>query len=231
MSYLIFDTETTGFPRKDLPANHPEQARVIQLAALLLDEQFKERACFHTLIKPDGWTISPGAQAVHGISNEDCELYGIPIKFALKSFLSLERQSSCNVAHNLKFDNNMLNLEYAAEENDSFNEVLNHYPKLIKRIADFCTMEATTDICKLPSKRGGYKWPKLKEAYLHCFGEELQDAHDALADCRACAKIFRWLKERDSQPTSVSSYSQQMTGLGSTSLPLQSTAVLPYDIS
>ena len=34
-----------------------------------------------------------------------------------------------------------------------------------------CPMKLATDICKLPSPRGGYKWPKVEEAHLHFFGD------------------------------------------------------------
>jgi DNA polymerase III subunit epsilon len=57
-------------------------------------------------------------------------------------------------------------------------------------------MQDMTDICCLPSPWGkGYKWPKLHEAHRHCFGKEFEDAHDALADVRACAKVFFWLQQ------------------------------------
>lgn len=182
MSYLVFDTETTGFPRKELPAKHPEQARVIQIAALLLDDNFKERACFHTLIKPDGWTISEGAQKVHGISMEDCEKWGLPIEAAKVCFISLLELCQFTIAHNRKFDSQMLDIEGVNISNS----------------LAFCTMDAMTDICRLPSARGGYKWPKLHEAYSYCFpGETIDKAHDALSDCRACARIFKWLRDRE----------------------------------
>ena len=58
----------------------------------------------------------------------------------------------------------------------------------------FCTMKSTTDICRIPSPRGGYKWPKLGEAYKHFFGEELQGAHDAMNDVRAAMRIYFHLK-------------------------------------
>jgi DNA polymerase-3 subunit epsilon len=52
-------------------------------------------------------------------------------------------------------------------------------------------MQATTNICKLPSANGraGYKWPKLTDAYMHFFGEELDGAHDALVDVRGCQRV------------------------------------------
>ena len=43
---LVFDTETTTFPSPKLAASHPYQARIVQLAWVLLDEQFKEKPSF-----------------------------------------------------------------------------------------------------------------------------------------------------------------------------------------
>ena len=56
---------------------------------------------------------------------------------------------------------------------------------------EYCTMKQTTNLCKLPGRYpGSYKWPKLAEAYSHIFNEDLQDAHTADADAKACARIF-----------------------------------------
>jgi len=57
----------------------------------------------------------------------------------------------------------------------------------------FCTMKAMTGVCKLPGMYDDYKWPKLTEAYRHCYGKEMEGAHDALADVRGCAEVYRWL--------------------------------------
>lgn len=181
MNYLFFDTETTGFPLNDVAPRAIGQARIIQLAAVLLDNNLKERACFSTLIKPEGWEVQPGAQSVHGISTEDCEDYGIPIDDALRVFQRMEAQAGVRIAHNISFDNRMLGLELY-KGTSSF---------------DFCTMQVMTNKCQIESKRGGFKWPKLKEAFKYCFGTELENAHDALADVRACIKIFQWLKSQN----------------------------------
>ena len=53
----------------------------------------------------------------------------------------------------------------------------------------FCTMRAMTNVVKIPSPRG-YKWPKLSEAYRFLFNRDLEGAHDAMADVRACAEIY-----------------------------------------
>ncbi len=41
-----------------------------------------------------------------------------------------------------------------------------------------------------------YKWPKLQETYKFLFGEEFEGAHDAMADVRACARIYFELRNR-----------------------------------
>jgi len=54
-------------------------------------------------------------------------------------------------------------------------------------------MQLMTPICKLPSQRQTFKWPKLQEAYNFCFKEDFKGAHDALSDVRATARVLRWL--------------------------------------
>lgn len=194
--YLIFDTETTTFPSKDLLANHPNQARIVQLAWILLDEKFKERACFNSLIKlPVGVKISEGARNAHGISEEDCARYGCPMETAYHGWFNANACCQTRVAHNIKFDSQLIDIE----SKNLFLPSENNPPR-----QEFCTMEAMTPLCKLPFANGKrawggqkYKWPTLQEAHMFCFGNQFDGAHDALADVRATARIYRWLKERE----------------------------------
>jgi DNA polymerase III epsilon subunit-like protein len=189
MSYLIFDTETTGFPVKDIPPDHPKQAHILQLACLKLDEQFNEVGSFYTLIKPIHWQeISPGALEAHGISRDMCQCHGLHPKLALDVFFSMFSDVKYTVAHNIKFDRQMVEIDNWCNH-QSVSVV--PWPKHI------CTMECTTGICMLPSKFPGakYKWPKLCEAYEFLFKQPMDGAHDALADVKATAKVLRWLVE------------------------------------
>ena len=87
------------------------------------------------------------------------------------------------VAHNIKFDSQLIDIE---NQQSDF--------KVDWRQRKFiCTMELMTPICKLPSQRQTYKWPKLQEAYNYCFKEDFKGAHDALSDVRATARVLRWL--------------------------------------
>lgn len=180
--YLFFDTETTGFPKAG--------GRICQLGALLTTDQGRTMAQLDVLIKPAGWVISQQLTDIHGISHRDAETYGVPIIEALEMFESFCARASIAVAHNFKFDDEMVRLEHAKlEVKDS------HF----YRKATCCTMVNATEICKIPSARGGYKWPKLQEIYKHLFNREFDNAHNAMADVVACKEVFFEMKRREEQ--------------------------------
>lgn len=186
--YLFFDTETTGFPNKALMARDPKQGRVCQLGMLLTDEDGRTVAEYASLITPDGWAISEGAGKVHGITDQMCAQHGMDSRKTFLTFLQFARKAKVYVAHNADFDLNMLDIEAYA-----------HGLLIPEGREVFCTMKSTTDICKIPKKRGsGYKWPKLEEALRIVCGREIgDDAHDAMVDTRACRDIFFKLKENE----------------------------------
>ena len=186
-TYLFLDTETTGFPSEKISYTDPKQARAVQIAALLTDKDGSSLAEFSCILKRDNFEIPNIVAEIHGITNEVADQYGIDRVFAFNVLGELVDRSSVVLAHNFQFDNRILTIEDA------------HYDygwKLAPRA--ICTMTAMTPICKLPKARGeGYKWPKMMEAYQHCFGKCFENAHDALADVRACKDVFFWLKERN----------------------------------
>lgn len=181
---LIFDTETTGLARFDLPANSPEQPRLVQLGMILADD---ENNIIHEcgfIIKPEGFTIPSQASNIHSITTEYAIKYGVPLHLALSVFEQCYIPCNTSIlAHNLKFDKIVMEAEFIREFGQwSWGE------------KQFCTMLESTPICKIPAKKAnGYKWPKLSEAYKYFFNEELVDAHDALTDVRACFRIYKEL--------------------------------------
>lgn len=59
-----------------------------------------------------------------------------------------------------------------------------------------CPMKLSTGVCKIPAKRGGYKWPKVQEAYDHFFGktdyiEEHRGADDAWHEASIVYRLYR----------------------------------------
>ena len=57
-------------------------------------------------------------------------------------------------------------------------------------------MKSSVHVCRIPSARGGYKWPNLTELYNYLFQTGFPEAHDALVDVKACADCFFELKRR-----------------------------------
>jgi DNA polymerase-3 subunit epsilon len=184
---LVFDTETTGLIKKSLPLDHPDQPRIVQLGAILYSDAGEVRAELNLIIKPDGWTIPKEAAAVHGITTEIAEQYGVPLAFALSLFNQLVKLADMVVAHNYDYDNPVVEGEF----------IRLGKPCPLTGKNNFCTMKAATDVVKEPGSRG-YKWPRLQTTHKFLFGSEFEGAHDAMADVRACGRVFFELKKRNS---------------------------------
>lgn len=188
---LFFDTETSGKCDFKAAPDAAHQPRIVQLAALLCTPDGEEVASLNVLIKPNGWTIPKEAEEIHGISNEQAAECGVPIVDAMRCFLSLARNCGTFSAHNIDFDYRLVKGEAMRALVD-----LEKWPRPI------CTMKLMTPVCMLPGNYGSFKWPKLSEAYKHAFNEELEGAHDALVDVRACKRLYLWMKERSLIPES-----------------------------
>lgn len=183
---LVFDTETTGKADFQSPIQAEHQPHLVQFGAQLLDDAFKVRAELNIILKPNGWTIPESASAIHGITQEIAEQFGFDVALAQPLMAEMFNRSHVLVAHNFSFDSLIVH-------------TLWHRLGMEKPFQDehvkFCTMQAMTDICNIPGPYGN-KWPKLEEAHRHCFNEDFDGAHDAMADVRACARVYRWLMER-----------------------------------
>lgn len=188
MKALIFDTETTGMVRWKLPPEHESQPDLVQLGMLLVETSgWLEKARLATLVRlAEGVRIDPEARRAHGISEEDCERYGVAAVVACSLFNQFCLQADVLVAHNMSFDRSvMLTALYR----------LGKKPDRMAGKRIVCTKELSTDVVKLPGRYGGYKWPTLAEAYRHFAGQEMDGAHDALVDTQACLVVFRGLCE------------------------------------
>lgn len=183
---IIFDTETTGFVSPSLPL--ADQPHVCQFAALTLEvdmtaRKIREHGRLDRLIRP-GVAIPPEATRVHGITDAHVA-DAPPFADSAEEILELFRQADVAVGHNLDFDRQVLEVELLRLQRNK-----NFLPD-----QRFDTMKICTDICRLPGKNG-FKFPRLDETYRHFFGEDFDNAHNALADVIATAKIFRELLRR-----------------------------------
>lgn len=183
---LFFDTETSGLPRRDLPAGHPEQVWVVQLAAVL-SEEVRVYASFNLVLRADGRSISPEAAAVHGYTTGLCDRVGANEAVALEMLFALVSSADVLIAHNRHFD-----MEHI--ENIAVRQQMVRPGGLGK--PGICTMYAGTELCKLPGRYGRWKWPKLEELHQHLFGEDIEGAHDALVDVMAVRRCYYEMRRR-----------------------------------
>lgn len=182
MTYLFFDTETTGLPDYNKPLDDPEQPHIVQLACILTDGNGREMQSFKAPIIPEGFTIDETSVAfkVNKLTTDDLQRYGIRMPQALAMFRQFESKAILKVAHNYRFDGFLLKVAHTRAG------ILPLDPAIDK----FCTMKIAQDLKaenKIPSA-------KLVDFYKHVTGEELDNAHDALADVRACKEVFFWIK-------------------------------------
>ena len=152
---------------------------MVQLAYLLYDSKGTLILSNETLIKPDGFSIPKDASDVHGITTEFALNNGNGINEVLSNFEEQCLKSKYLVAHNINFDSKIMGSEFL--RNTSRNP--------ISKLQLLCTMEASTDFCKIEGYYG-YKWPKLSELHIKLFGVDFEGAHNALADIEATARCF-----------------------------------------
>ncbi|MGH8158413.1 MAG: 3'-5' exonuclease [Rhodanobacter sp.] len=206
MKILPFDTETSGLPDWNQPSEAPQQPHLVEIAALLFDNG-REMDSFHAIVRPSGWSWDENDEAfkTHGITMERAMDEGIPEADALAQFLAMNARSDMRVAHNESFDARILRIAIkrygggvsgwemlTQDERDALADAFKAAPK-------YCTLNASKPVLKLPPTekmlanprfRNSYKPPNLQEAHKHFFGTEFDGSHSALADARACARVY-----------------------------------------
>lgn len=187
--YVFFDTETNGLAKNwKAPMSDVENwPRIAQIAWQIYNENEELVSEFSSMIKPDGWTIPKEQFFIdNNMSTERCEKEGVDIKPVLDKFIEDVGNSKYLIAHNMKFDENVVGAEMI-RAGVSFRE----------EPSKLCTMQESTNYCKMqPFRYGTYKWPTLLELHEKLFDEGFDGAHDAMADVKAAARAFFELKNR-----------------------------------
>jgi len=171
---LIIDIETTGFQNQG--------GKIVEVGIVELD-------------------LSNGNREI--IFNEVCHESGITLEEVEKSWIV---QNSDLTTKQIKYSGSL------ESKKPRIQTIINDYPigaTAFNSAFDFgflesrgivfpkkfdCPMKLSTDICKLPSPRGGYKWPKVEEAHLHFFGnvgyiEKHRGADDAYYEAQIVMKL------------------------------------------
>ncbi|WP_100611045.1 DNA polymerase III subunit alpha [Confluentibacter lentus] len=182
--YLIFDTETTGLPKRwDAPITDVDNwPRCIQIAWQLHDAMGNCIEHQDYLVQPDGFNIPYDAEKVHGISTELAQEQGISLVEVLKKFNEALSKTKFVVGQNVTFDLNIMGAEFVREN------VANPLQEL--PVLDTCT-EHTASLCQIPGGRyGKFKLPTLTELHEFLFNEPFAEAHNATADVEATTRCF-----------------------------------------
>ena len=168
--FLGFDCETSGLAREGLPPDDPSQP---------------------LLIKPEGWSIEPEAERVHGIPTARALRFGVRLGTALLALHDMANAARTIFAHNMQFDRLIVTaaLHRAGATGNWW----------ARRAGDMrCTMEEATDYCQLPGQYGRFRWPSLEEAraILCPTLPPFKSTHDALSDIEAAADVLREIDRR-----------------------------------
>lgn len=182
--YLIFDTETTGLPKRwDAPITNTDNwPRCIQIAWQLHDAMGNLLDQQDYLVKPEGFNIPYDAEKIHGISTALAEQEGVSLAEVLEKFNSTMSKTKFIVGQNVGFDVNIMGAEF---HRMGVENPLQELPVL-----DTCT-EHTAELCQIPGGRGGkFKLPTLTELHEFLFKEPFAEAHNATADVEATTRCF-----------------------------------------
>lgn len=167
IEFLVVDVETTGLSTSS--------DVILQVGAVITDTQGRIKRRFSTYVRPGNGTLPwdtphPPAHEIHGITNHDVE-NGLPTRRALRRLRRLARRRVL-VAHNAKFD-----YGFIASESQRHSIAL-------EVDAPVCTLELSR---KLDPKRAeSHRLATLCERY----NIPLDNAHDALCDATATAKLL-----------------------------------------
>lgn len=201
--YLVIDTETTGLFDFTKPADAEGQPRLAELAAIeIVDDGNTSTANdHHFFIRPDGWQMRPEAAAINGLTDEYLEEHGVPVADVLAFYAKAIESGGIIVAHNAQYDTKIMRGEMRRAG----------LPDLFEKTPNICTMRGSLDQCKLSKKKGGgYKLPKLEEAYRHFAGSDMPPITrgKAMRDARCCMAIFDALADIGALPDPAVHYAK-----------------------
>ena len=196
MQYIAFDFETSGLPkgRRNVKIT-PETlhcfdtCRAVSLSAARFSNKGRLIDTFDAIIHPTDFQISQGSIDIHGITQERAEREGRPF---IEVFLDFARfigpRTTTMVAHNAIFDTSVLRSEMIRHQLDL---------SLIQNLNFRCTLELHKEKHLTPIKLG--------ILYKEIFGVDFENAHNSLADCIACGKVYPYLlgHERTLKPIGV----------------------------
>ena len=182
MQYIAFDFETSGLPKGRKPVTREtlsqyDTCRAVSLSAARFSSKGRLIDTFDAVVLPTDFQISQESINVHGITQEKAEKDGRPFTEVFMDFMKfIGPRTKTLIAHNAKFDTNVLRSEML--RNDINMSILDEYT--IR-----CTLELYRERFMKPIKLG--------VLYEEIFGHQFENAHNSLADCIACGRVYPYV--------------------------------------
>jgi DNA polymerase III epsilon subunit-like protein len=194
MQYIAFDFETSGLPKGRKPVTREtlgqyDTCRAVSLSAARFSSRGRLVDTFDAMILPTDFTISPGSVAIHGITDDMAKSKGRPFLQVFADFMTfIGPRTKTLVAHNAKFDTSVLRSEMLRHDIDL---------SIIEDLNFRCTLELYRERFLKPIRLG--------VLYEEIFGEQFENAHNSLADCIACGRVYPYVigHERELKPIGV----------------------------
>ena len=194
MQYIAFDFETSGLPKGRKPVTQEtlgqyDTCRAVSLSAARFSSKGRLVDTFDAMIIPTDFDISPGSVAIHGITEEMAKSKGRPFLQVFTDFMTfIGPRTKTLIAHNAKFDTSVLRSEMLRHNIDL---------SLIEDLNFRCTLELYRERFLKPIRLG--------VLYEEIFGEQFENAHNSLADCIACGRVYPYVigHERTLKPIGV----------------------------
>lgn len=184
MQYIAFDFETSGLPggRRNVEVtsetvNNYDSCRAVSLSAARFSHRGRLLDTFDVIIRPTDFIIGQKSIDIHGITQERANRDGISFADAFVKFMAFIGPRTTNmVAHNAQFDVSVLRSEMLRHKIDTH---------LIGDLDFTCTLNLY--------KKRFLKPIRLGLLYKDIFGEDFENAHNSLADCIACGRVYPYL--------------------------------------
>ena len=194
MQYIAFDFETSGLPKGRKPVTREtlgqyDTCRAVSLSAARFSSKGRLIDTFDAMVLPTDFSISPGSVAIHGITEDMAKSKGLPFLQVFTDFMTfIGPRTKTIVAHNAKFDVSVLRSE------------------MIRHGIDLSLIDELNFRCTLELYRERFLKPiRLGVLYEEIFGEQFENAHNSLADCIACGRVYPYVigHERTLKPIGV----------------------------
>lgn len=199
MLVLVLDSETNGLPPNSRILNKDtmnEWPYMLQFSYLIYNTDTNKliKTADHIIKIPAEIDISEESYRLHNISKEKSIAHGESVIDVLNHFIYEVEGVDVVVAHNYKFDSNMIMVEMMRNNMD-----IKKYMSIINTRRVCCTMRDSTSFCNIQmiskfDEKPYFKPPKLSELHEKLFGITPVNLHNSLNDAIVTLRCYIKLK-------------------------------------